>query len=64
MDPTANLEEQRRLASWLSENIGSGRDTTVKAERLAALVTALDEWISNGGFLPRQWDQDLRRPRW
>ena len=26
-----------------------------KAEKLAELVQALDQWISRGGFLPRGW---------
>lgn len=50
MDPTANLAEQRRIV----ERIVNG-DSSADWSRLAELVEALDNWISNGGFLPQQW---------
>jgi hypothetical protein len=52
MDPTANLAEQRRLASRLADC-----ETPDPADiaRLAELVIALDEWIARGGALPSQW---------
>lgn len=54
MDPTANLEEQRRIR----DRIQSGeRGTNFErlAMRLADLQEALDDWIAGGGFLPEQW---------
>ncbi len=55
MDPNANLKEQRELAEFiLSHNI-TLTDDVDKADRLAELVLALDEWISKGGFLPAGW---------
>lgn len=54
MDPTANLDEQRRIIARMtadgSESIDSG-----DALRLAELAEALDNWITSGGFLPAQW---------
>ena len=51
MDPNANLDEQRRIINRaLASEIGDA-----EALRLAELARALDEWISSGGFLPRDW---------
>lgn len=58
MDPTANLKNQLELASrvvYLSENKGSDEDIALMGYELAEYVIALDEWISKGGFLPKQW---------
>lgn len=57
MDPNATLAEMRRLVGRMlddeSEHVDSG-----DAVRLAALLEALDGWITGGGFLPAAW----RRP--
>lgn len=53
MDPNANLLEQREIVSRMLDSRGKKGD----GERLAELVEALDEWISNGGFLPSRWQQ-------
>lgn len=56
MDPDANLEEQLLRASKLVEAIENDRGIREsEVLRLAELVIALDEWISNGGFLPGKW---------
>jgi hypothetical protein len=56
MDPNANLQEQLRLAERIVEDGESGMGaSTLHADRLAELVLALNEWISNGGFLPEAW---------
>jgi hypothetical protein len=56
MDPNANLAEQRRIAERLIMNqIGREQERLHDAARLAELVEALDEWITNGGFLPDAW---------
>lgn len=51
MDPTANLEEQLRLAKRIQDGVADGW----APDRLAELVLAPNEWIIGGGFLPRQW---------
>lgn len=53
MDPNANLAEQRRLVAHILSGKKLGYDAD--AERLAELVEALDEWITHGGFLPKEW---------
>jgi len=53
MDPDANLKEQLLLAQ--KANKLDGELTDEDAIRLAELVLALDEWIRNGGFLPKLW---------
>lgn len=53
MDPNANLAEQRRL---IADMLGANDEIdTGDALRLAELAQALDEWISRGGFLPKEW---------
>jgi hypothetical protein len=46
MDPNATLAQIREL-------IAAG--TKVDLEQAAELMTALDEWLSRGGFLPDAW---------
>lgn len=67
MDPDANLREQRELARAIierfdrvDEHTGRYSDLDMEgqisdAERLAELIQALDEWITKGGFLPKDW---------
>jgi hypothetical protein len=45
MDPDAALSELRELMSAPLEN----------AERIAELFSALDEWLTRGGFPPVSW---------
>lgn len=62
MDPNRNLEEQRELIAEIMALEDSG-DTSKLNEiasagaKLAELAQALDEWIRNGGFLPKEWQQ-------
>jgi hypothetical protein len=51
VDPTANLKEQLEITHQM---LNKGWNDT-DAVRLAELVEALHEWISKGGFLPKQW---------
>lgn len=66
MDPNANLEEQRKLAKWLLIQLSTDKamlaefDSADEAARLAELVQALDEWLSGGGFLPKDWNKLCR----
>jgi hypothetical protein len=51
MDPNQALQEIRATAEQI-------RDAPLATERELALeesVTALDEWLSKGGFLPEPW---------
>lgn len=70
MDPDANLEEQRRLAARITDaidgaeehdgelrDVGALNDIADAANRLAELVTALDQWIARGGALPKAWQR-------
>jgi len=62
MDPDANLQEQRRLIARLIDHT-DGSDVSDCGERLAELARALDDWITNGGFLPAEWrDRSARKP--
>lgn len=53
MDPNANLEEQLRIADAIESGTADDDDIA----RLAELVRSLDEWLTNGGFLPSAWQR-------
>ncbi len=65
MDPDENLDEQREVADILrskidagsdDENIGFGSEEDLeRTDQLVELVKALDTWVMNGGFLPKEW---------
>lgn len=57
MDPTETLKRIRGLVSMLTElrMDASCDDVAEDGEELASAVNELDEWLSRGGFLPRQW---------
>jgi hypothetical protein len=68
MDPDANLKEQRSLAREILARWDDCADDgtltesqtialAFKANRLAELVEALDQWITAGGFLPAAWQR-------
>jgi hypothetical protein len=54
MDPNATLEELLALVEQHFETDGEPLDEHDVA-RMAELVSALDGWIVNGGFLPQRW---------
>ena len=66
MDPTANLDAQRRIIAEIlrlaDKPTDGGRELarvlgkmSEHATELAEHAQALDEWMSKGGFLPAQW---------
>jgi hypothetical protein len=55
MDPNANLQEQRDILKRVNDDEGEYEFDTDDLLRLAELVTALDEWISNGNAMPEAW---------
>jgi hypothetical protein len=58
MDPDANLREQRELTARIIRALDFSEPLrAVDVNRLAELVTALDEWLTRGGFLPVAWRQ-------
>ena len=68
MDPDSNLEEQRSLAVEalaIQDNCSDDGKYTAHQEellggiatRLAELVQALDQWICNEGFPPKDWKE-------
>jgi hypothetical protein len=67
MDPETNLEKQLQLAQKILRYLDTGDDprrvlTVVEedAEKLAELVLALDEWLSQGGFRPSRWQRQQK----
>lgn len=56
MDPDENLQETRRIIKAIEaidDPHSALRDLLV--EELIEHVAALDEWLSSGGFFPKQW---------
>lgn len=49
MDPNEALAEIRSLSHLIDEGCED------LALQLAGQIAALDEWLSQGGFLPRAW---------
>lgn len=58
MDPNAALKEAREMReamrAWLA--VDCVRAALEAAEMMADRFEALDEWLSNGGFLPNEWE--------
>lgn len=54
MDPNANLREQRAIVARINSSALNEGDA-FDVRRLAELAEALDEWLSEGGFLPDAW---------
>lgn len=61
MDPNETLRRMRVLASDLDDNPTLDTVESV-AYGLAECVTALDDWLSRGGFLPEAWESRPYRP--
>jgi hypothetical protein len=57
MDPNAALARLRDLANGIDKENDHGR-LAYLAEDMAVVFEGLDDWLSNGGFLPAEW----RRP--
>ena len=55
MDPNANWKEAVRVANALLDE-QTGTDDG-RAERLAELVVALDQWVRSGGFVPKPFER-------
>ena len=51
MDPNQTLKDLRALRA----KIHADDSADEKAEEMATLFQALDEWLLAGGFLPRAW---------
>lgn len=57
MDSNANLAEQRLI----QDRIDTARASQADYERLADLAKKMDNWLSQGGWLPSGWDLPQRR---
>lgn len=53
MDPDSILEELRELSD---DALSGGSDPEYLSEMLAEKIQELDEWLSDGGRLPEEWD--------
>lgn len=56
MDPNATLRELRRLAQAVHDGAVDLSDMESHSFVMADAISAMDEWISKGGFLPEDWD--------
>lgn len=59
MDPNECLTQLRRLVAGLAEKSNrQGGDNTYDEDRFIDLFTSLDEWMTRGGFIPREWARE------
>jgi hypothetical protein len=56
MDPNVALAQVRDLAA----DVRADPFDVTAVHSLVEAITALDEWITAGGFLPEAWDAALR----
>jgi hypothetical protein len=57
VDPNQTLADIRAVVSRIHAEEGSEAENAADAGELASLVQALDEWLSNRGFLPAAWEE-------
>ena len=59
MDPNATLNEIRKMvaAYYMYVDSDDGYLCRETALELCGKIEGLDQWISNGGFLPKDWEQ-------
>lgn len=60
MDIEANLREQRELAAKILriQDDPGGPELPADVVQLAELFQAMDEWLKDKGFLPKDWTSD------
>ena len=58
MDPDETLRQLRALNAELADETSEEE----KVFELCMLIAALDEWMTHGGFLPRDWNQFRQTP--
>ncbi len=54
MDPDAALKEARDMAAYILSEKGAEIYTAI---HMAEAFQTLDDWISKGGFLPKDWQK-------
>ncbi len=55
MEPDLVLQELRQAVNAWENAPPASREEYEAAERATSAASALDDWISHGGFLPRDW---------
>lgn len=59
MDPNQTLEELREAYAAWARSEGCSVAENEAAERMAVAFKDLDDWLTRGGYSPREW-QDGR----
>jgi hypothetical protein len=54
VDPDACLRE---ILTITTSSVNGWPLNATEGDRLAELVHSLDDWLSNGGFLPKRWQR-------
>ena len=58
VDPNETLRLLRASAKDIAETFDRDEEVaSADAAELASYVQALDEWITKGGFLPKEWEK-------
>lgn len=56
MDPDEALRELRLQAAAVTDLVDADQDVPEGLVAMAERFRTLDEWLSRGGFLPRDWE--------
>lgn len=57
MDPNETLRRLRDCCTEAAANLDKGYEMDAGQGELAELFEALDQWLTNGGFLPKAWER-------
>jgi len=55
MDPTEVLRRIKRDIDFIMKSGGASNVDDDSLDELISLVNSLDEWMTRGGFSPKQW---------
>jgi hypothetical protein len=57
VDPNITLKDIEAILNKLENNEVSQFDSPMVLDELAYLIGTLNNWLTNGGFLPTQWSK-------
>lgn len=56
MDPNITLEMIRHNAAMMQYDVDNGHADWDRMQEIVEQFQTLDSWLTNGGFLPRDWN--------
>jgi len=61
MDPNKTLTNIRAILTEM-DRARTREEFTSLADELTWMIKDLDQWLTNGGFLPTEWNHNDRKP--